>query len=68
MDPRNTQFGGFEGVDKDRHRGTGVVGFTDGHSEARKDKYINPARDPAFGDARGLINARYWDPLQRSKL
>jgi len=68
MDPANSQINGFEGVDKDRHRGTGVVVFTDGHSEARKDKQINPPRDPGFGDAKGLINARYWDPLQRSKL
>ena len=68
MDPQNSQFGGFEGIDRSRHRGTGVVAFTDGHSEARKDKQINPLRDPAFGDARGLINSKYWDPLQRSKL
>ena len=68
MDPANSQIGGFEGVDRNRHRGTGVAGFADGHSEARKDARINPARDPAFGDARGLVNARYWDPLQRSRL
>ena len=68
MDPRNSQFGGYEGVDINRHRNMGVVGFTDGHAEARKDKQINPPRDPAFGDARGLVNCRYWDPLQRSKL
>jgi prepilin-type N-terminal cleavage/methylation domain-containing protein len=68
MDQANSQFGGFEGVDKARHRDTGVVVFTDGHAEARKDKFINPPRDPAFGDAKGLINSRHWDPLQRSKL
>ncbi|MBI4659479.1 MAG: type II secretion system protein [Verrucomicrobia bacterium] len=68
MDPANSQVKGFEGVDKARHLGTGVVGFTDGHSEARKDAQINPPRDPAFGDAKGLINSRYWDPLQRGGL
>ena len=65
MDPQNTQFGGYEGIDQNRHRATGVVVFTDGHSEARKGKQINPARDPAFGDSLGLVNSRYWDPLKR---
>ena len=68
MDPANSQFGGYEGIDRTRHRQTGVVVFTDGHAEARKDKNINPHRDPAFGDPKGLVNARHWDPLQRSKL
>lgn len=68
MDPKNTQYGGFEGIDKDRHVGNGVVVFTDGHAEARKDKTINPPRDPGFGDSRGLINGSHWDPLQRTKL
>ena len=65
MDPKNTQYGGFEGVDRSRHGGNGVVVFNDGHAEARKDKQINPPRDPAFGDARGLVNSRHWDPLKR---
>ena len=65
MDPQNTQFGGFEGIDQNRHRNTGVVVFTDGHSEARKGARINPPRDPGFGDTRGLINSKYWDPLKR---
>lgn len=68
MDKANSQYGGFEGIDKDRHFGTGVVVFTDGHSEAKADKKINPIRDPGFGDARGLVNSRYWDPLRRSNL
>jgi prepilin-type N-terminal cleavage/methylation domain-containing protein len=68
MDPKNTMFGGYEGIDRERHRQTGVVVFNDAHAEARKDKQINPPRDPGFGDAKGLVNARYWDPLQRSKL
>jgi prepilin-type N-terminal cleavage/methylation domain-containing protein len=68
MDPKNTQYGGFEGIDKSRHLNLGVVVFNDGHSEARKDRNINPPRDPGFGDARGLINSRYWDPLKRSQL
>jgi prepilin-type N-terminal cleavage/methylation domain-containing protein len=66
MDPANTQYGGYEGIDRNRHRNTGIVVFNDGHSEARKDKLINPHRDPGFGDARGLINSRFWDPLRRS--
>jgi len=65
MDPKNSQFGGYEGVDRHRHRDTGVVVFNDGHAEARKDTQINPPRDPAVGDAKGLVNSRYWDPLKR---
>jgi prepilin-type N-terminal cleavage/methylation domain-containing protein len=68
MDPKNSMFGGYEGIDRERHRQTGVVVFNDAHAEPRKDKQINPPRDPGFGDSKGLINARYWDPLQRSKL
>ena len=56
---------GFEGIDQIRHVGTGVLVFTDGHSEARKDSAINPPEDPAAGAAKGLINSRYWDPLKR---
>jgi prepilin-type N-terminal cleavage/methylation domain-containing protein len=66
MDPKNSQYASYEGVDKNRHRRTGVVVFTDSHAEARKDANINPPRDPAFGDAKGLINSHYWDPLQRA--
>ena len=66
MDPKNSQIGGFEGVDRFRHRDTGVVVFNDGHAEARKDSQINPLRDPAFLDVRGLVNSRYWDPLKRA--
>jgi hypothetical protein len=66
MDPKNSQIGGFEGVDPNRHRQSGVVVFNDGHSEARRDADINPVRDPGFEDALGLVNSRYWDPLQRA--
>jgi prepilin-type N-terminal cleavage/methylation domain-containing protein len=66
MDPKNSQFGGFEGIDKSRHRDVGVVVFNDSHAEARKDRQINPIRDPGFGDAKGLVNVRFWDPLKRS--
>ncbi len=55
----------FEGVSVFRHSPQGVIVFTDGHSEARKDSQINPPIDPQSGDARGLINSRFWDPLQR---
>ena len=66
MDPKNSQIGGFEGVDRLRHRDTGNTVFSDAHAESRKDSQINPPRDPAFLDARGLINSRYWDPLKRA--
>ncbi len=64
MDSRYST-GGYEGVSTIRHRGLGVVVFTDAHSEARKDKNINPPRDPATGDALALVNSKYWDPLKR---
>lgn len=66
MDPKNSQFGGYEGIDKSRHKDVGAVVFNDGHAEARKDRQINPIRDPGFGDAKGLVNVRFWDPLKRS--
>jgi prepilin-type N-terminal cleavage/methylation domain-containing protein len=57
---------GYEGVDQGRHKKLGVVVFTDGHSEARKDAQINPPVDPgAGGGSAGLVNSRYWDPLKR---
>jgi prepilin-type N-terminal cleavage/methylation domain-containing protein len=59
--------GSLQGVYTVRHKGLGVVVFTDGHSEARKDSQINPSVDPltAGGHTQGLINSRFWDPLQR---
>ena len=64
MDPNNG--GNHEGIDPIRHLGTGVVVFNDGHSEARKNQFINPPMDPNLGNTFGLINSHYWDPLQRS--
>ncbi len=60
---------GFEGVDTIRHNagkfpGIGNVGFSDGHSESRKDSNINPAADPAGSSSTALINSQYWDPRQ----
>ena len=55
----------FEGICVFRHKPQGNVVFTDGHSEARKDAQINPPVDPESGNAKGLINSRFWDPLQR---
>jgi len=68
MDPANSRRKAFEGVTTIRHRGLGVIVFTDGHADARRDKNINPPRDPEWrdGDARELINSKYWDPLQRA--
>jgi len=68
MDPANSERMAFEGVTTIRHRGLGVIVFADCHAEARRDKDINPARDPEWcdGDVRELINSKYWDPLQRA--
>ncbi len=66
MNERLSASRGFEGVDQFRHSEIGVVVFTDGHAEARKDAQINPPVDPGTGDVRGLVNSRYWDPLKRA--
>jgi prepilin-type N-terminal cleavage/methylation domain-containing protein len=65
-DPSKSSSGQHEGIDPLRHLGTGVVVFNDGHSEARKDQFINPPADPAGGSSLSLVNSHYWDPLQRS--
>ena len=57
---------GLEGVDNNRHVGTGVVVFNDGHSEARKDSQINPPVDPAGGSVKALVNSEFWDPYNRA--
>lgn len=56
----------FEGVEMARHGKIGVALFTDGHAEARRTEKINPPVDPGTGNAKGLINSRYWDPLKRA--
>jgi prepilin-type N-terminal cleavage/methylation domain-containing protein len=66
MDQKASASKAFEGIDPIRHQKTGVVVFNDGHSEARKDAQMNPPVDPYSGSARALINAEFWDPLQRS--
>jgi prepilin-type N-terminal cleavage/methylation domain-containing protein/prepilin-type processing-associated H-X9-DG protein len=66
MIDKNSASKGFEGVDQSRHQNSGITVFADGHSEARKDAGINPPVDPAFGDPKGLINSKYWDPLKRA--
>jgi prepilin-type N-terminal cleavage/methylation domain-containing protein len=66
MNERASTTKGFEGIDPIRHVGNGVAVFNDGHAEARKDAQINPPVDPYSGNAKSLINARFWDPLQRS--
>ena len=67
MDRKASSSGGFEGIDPFRHKGTGIAVFNDGHSEARKDNQINPPIDPGGGNAKGLINSEFWDPLQRGR-
>jgi prepilin-type N-terminal cleavage/methylation domain-containing protein/prepilin-type processing-associated H-X9-DG protein len=65
MDPKSGSQA-WEGIDYLRHKGGGSVIFTDGHAEIRKDSTINPPVDPSSGGAKGIINAEYWDPYQRS--
>jgi len=55
----------YEGIDM-RHLLRGNLVLTDGHAESRKDTDINPPVDPGDGTKQGLINSRYWDPLQRA--
>jgi prepilin-type N-terminal cleavage/methylation domain-containing protein/prepilin-type processing-associated H-X9-DG protein len=66
MDQKSSASKAFEGIDPIRHLGSGNVVFNDGHSESKKDFEINPPVDPISGGARGLVNSRYWDPLQRA--
>ena len=42
------------------------MAFNDGHAETRKSAQINPPVDPGSSNPKGLINSRYWDPLQRA--
>ena len=58
--------GGFEGVSMMRHNQRGNVVFSDAHAEPRKDSQINPPVNPWSDSAQGLINSRYWDPLQEA--
>jgi prepilin-type N-terminal cleavage/methylation domain-containing protein/prepilin-type processing-associated H-X9-DG protein len=63
--------GEYEGIDTTRHNGgkfpgVGNVGFADGHAESKRDADINPPVDPKTGQAQGLVNSHYWDPLQRA--
>jgi hypothetical protein len=65
MDERASVSKCFEGVEMVRHGQIGVALFVDAHAEARRSSQINPPVDPGAGDASGLINSRYWDPLKR---
>jgi prepilin-type N-terminal cleavage/methylation domain-containing protein len=57
----------FEGVYMLRHQQLGVVVFTDGHAEVRKDSQINPPVNPlGSSSAQAVINSHYWDPIQRA--
>jgi prepilin-type N-terminal cleavage/methylation domain-containing protein len=64
MDPKTGST--FEGIEPKRHLGASVAVFNDCHAEVRKDKQINPPEDPYKSTQKSLINAEYWDPLQRS--
>lgn len=67
MNPVKSASKAFEGIDNNRHRGTGVVVFNDGHAEPKKDAQINPPVDPVSGGQQGLVNSHFWDPLQRGR-
>ena len=58
----------WEGIDTQRHLGASAIVLNDGHSEVRKNDHINPPENPGNGGAKGLINSKYWDPLQHSPL
>ena len=66
MDQKASTSKGYEGIDPIRHQKSGNVVFNDGHAEGRKDALINPPIDPVSGSSKALLNAEYWDPLQRS--
>ncbi|RME94126.1 MAG: type II secretion system protein [Verrucomicrobia bacterium] len=71
MDPETSASKAFEGIAVNRHggrleNGLGVVVFNDGHAEGRRSDQINPPVDPHSGGVRGLVNSKYWDPLQRA--
>jgi len=66
MDQKASTTKGFEGMDHLRHLKSGNTVFNDGHSESRKDEKINPPLDPYSGNAKSLINSKYWDPQQRA--
>jgi prepilin-type N-terminal cleavage/methylation domain-containing protein/prepilin-type processing-associated H-X9-DG protein len=65
MDPIRSNSKQYEGVVMWRHKQRGNMSFVDGHAETRKDAQINPLVDPLDGTDQGLINSRWWDPLQR---
>ena len=65
MNAKTSASKGYEGVDQVRHRDSGLMVFSAGHSEVRKDSKINPPADPGAGSAQGLVNSNYWDPLKR---
>ena len=66
QDPRGSTSQQDQGVCIFRHKPQGNVVFTDAHSEPRKDSQVNPPADPESGNAKGLINSYFWDPLQRA--
>ena len=53
----------YEGVNTLRHDDLGAIGFTDGHSEARRDEEINPTTAPR--DTGDDTNVQFWDPQLR---
>ena len=66
MDGSNPAFEGIatrhgsKGKGKNDKAGRGIVAFSDGHSEAKRDADINPPQNGS------LANSRYWDHLQRA--
>jgi hypothetical protein len=66
MDGSNTAYEGIatrhgsKGKGKNDKAGRGIVVFTDGHSEAKRDADINPPQNGS------LVNSRFWDHRQRA--
>jgi prepilin-type N-terminal cleavage/methylation domain-containing protein len=66
MDAKASTTRGFEGIDPNRHKKTGVIVFNDGHSEVRQSIHINPPADPYSSNPKAVINSKWWDPLRRA--
>ncbi len=62
MDPTvwpSSSFPPREGLKPNRHLGSAVMSFNDGHSEWRASRFINSPSNPADGHPSALINSRY---------
>src|SRR5262249_31838153 len=53
------------GVSTTSHNHRGNVVFPDTPAHSRKDFNKTPPVDPLSANPNGLVNSRYWDPIQR---